>query len=163
MPICDDTGGATFSPNRIHRYLLWRRWAPGPLATWIMLNPSSADEVELDPTIRRCVGFSRMWGCGGLDVVNLFALRSTDPKRLKNHADPVGPDNDDAIVKAAKSSIIVVAAWGMHGGFRQRADAVRQLLAEAGVHLQCLGITKGGEPLHPLYLASDSQLKEYAP
>lgn len=120
-----------------------------------MLNPSIADSLIDDPTIQRCVGYARSWGCGGIAVTNLFAFRSTDPAALKAAPDPVGPDNDLHILAAARSSAIVVVAWGAHPGIAVRVQIVRDLLARAGVPLHCLALTKGGHPGHPLFLKGD--------
>lgn len=154
--------GATFCPDRIYRYSLWRRWSSaGGIVLWIMLNPSTADEHVLDPTIRRCEAFSRTWGHGGLVVCNLFALRSTDPKALYAHADPVGPGNDWELVEQAQAAERIVAAWGVHGKLYHRARHVVQLLDAH--RLQCLAITKGGHPGHPLYLPGGLTPQPYRP
>jgi hypothetical protein len=126
-----------------------------------MLNPSTADEVALDPTIRRCVGFSRMWGCTAIEIVNLFALRCTDPGALREHDDPVGPGNDVAILKAARGAHVMVAAWGSHGYLLDRAQYVWDLLRSQGVTMKRLGLTKTGEPAHPLYLPKSAALVDY--
>ncbi len=150
--------GAEFSPERAYRYRLWREWGgTGALVCWVMLNPSTADETIEDPTIRRCIGFARAWRCRGIEAVNLFALRSTDPKALYDHADPVGPENDDAIALAAARADIVIAAWGVHGTFLGRGDAVVGMLARRGIALSCLGTTKDGHPRHPLYVAAATE------
>jgi hypothetical protein len=120
---------------------------------FLMLNPSKATATEPDPTITRCVGFARAWGFDGLIVTNLFALRSTDPDGLKAAADPVGPDNDAAILAAAEESVIVIGAWGIRGDYLGRSKAVRGLLTQAGITLRCLSQCANGEPGHPLYLA----------
>ncbi|MGF6870951.1 DUF1643 domain-containing protein [Paraburkholderia sp. MM5477-R1] len=70
-------------------------------AVFVMLNPSTADEEQDDPTIRRCRGFARLWDCNGISVANLYALRSTDPAGLWVHPDPVGPDNDAHLCQIA--------------------------------------------------------------
>lgn len=152
------TAGATFDRTGAYRYTLLRRWARrGGKVTWVMLNPSTADALVLDPTIRRCEGFSRAWGFGELSVVNLFAFRSTDPGALYRHAagfphpEPVGPGNDQAILACCRHADLVVAAWGVHGSHLGRGAAVRALLTDAGVALHVLGLTKGGQPKHPLY------------
>ena len=134
-----------------YRYRLWRRWHPGAAtAVWVMLNPSTADDRRDDPTIRRCIGLARAWGFGGIEVVNLYGLRATRPADLFAARDPVGPGNDLAIARAAASGDAVFAAWGVHG--RARAGDVRALLA--GCALWCLGVTRAGEPRHPLYVAA---------
>ena len=144
--------GATFSPNRRYRYRLWRRWAEGRAVLWVMLNPSTADEHVLDPTLRRCAAFARAWGFGRFDVCNLFALRSTDPKAIYTAADPVGPGNDDEIVNAAMDADLVLVGWGVHGEFQARAEAVTTKLLGACPAVWCLGLSKDGHPKHPLYL-----------
>jgi len=86
--------GATFSTDRVYRYALWRVWdAALPSFVVIGLNPSTADETENDPTIRRCIGFAKREGCGGLVMLNLFAVRATDPRVMMAHPEPIGPDN----------------------------------------------------------------------
>lgn len=140
-----------------YRYRLSRKWDTGRDLTVIMLNPSVADDTRDDPTIRRCIGFARRRGLAGLNVVNLFALRATDPAALRSHPDPVGPRNDEFIAEAAQDSLMV-AAWGAHGFAVPRAAEVSAALAAAGVNLQAWGVTKAGHPGHPLYLPSDSVL-----
>jgi hypothetical protein len=137
---------------RTHRYLLTRRWADGPAAVFIMLNPSTADEQHDDPTIRRCTGFARREGCGALTVVNLFALRSADPHELARHPDPAGVHNDLFIALACVPAVLVIAAWGAFGGLGGRDKQVQAALAAAGVRLRCLGVTAAGAPRHPLYV-----------
>lgn len=147
--------GATFSSCRRWRYLLWRRWdAAKPVANFLMLNPSTADEVKLDPTCARARDYAERWGYGALIVTNIFAFRNTSPKQMKAAADPVGPGNDAAIVRAAKASALVVCAWGNHGLFLDRASRVRALLRRNRVSLHALRVNAGGEPAHPLYLPS---------
>jgi len=153
-------GTADFSPCGTYRYGLTRRWDEHAPSTdtvlWLMLNPSTADAHVLDPTIRRCVGFSQLWGYGGLEVANLFALRSTDPSLLYGaERDPVGPRNDAAIIAAARRCELIVVAWGVHGALHRRGDRVLALLAEVeGCVVRCLGTTKHGHPKHPLYVAA---------
>lgn len=135
-----------------YRYELTRTWDPASalVCCWVMLNPSTADASVDDPTIKRCIGFARDWGFGGLVVVNLFALRSTDPRALKTAVDPVGPRNDASILAAAGRASRVVCAWGTHGVFADRGAEVRQLLRPFDPH--ALRLTKAGHPSHPLYL-----------
>lgn len=150
-----EDAGASFSPDRRYRYRLWRR-AGGRTCLWVMLNPSTADEVVLDPTIRRCKAFGEGWGYHSLEVVNLFALRSTDPAQLYREADPVGPDNDVAIRAAVAEADRVVLAWGAHGGLHGRSEQVRQLILPLAREVIALGFTRSNEPRHPLYLAKDT-------
>lgn len=148
-------GTATLSADRAYRYLLTRRWGDCPAMTWIMLNPSTADSSEDDPTIRRCIGFARREGCAAIQVVNLFALRAADPGELRVSLDPVGPGNDGFLL-ARPVAARTIAAWGALGGLLGRSPEVRAMLA--GTSLLCLGVTSGGEPRHPLYVRSDAPL-----
>lgn len=151
-----ETSGAEFSDCRTWRYRLWRIWDhTKPYANFLMLNPSIADANVLDPTVTRCVAYARRWGYGGLHVTNLFALVSTDPDGLYRAADPVGPDNDVAILETARGAGVIVCAWGNHGGFGQRQDAAVKMLRAAGVQLAFLRMNGTGEPAHPLYLPGD--------
>jgi hypothetical protein len=145
-----DDRSAVLSPCRRYRYALYRRWAVGPQALWVMLNPSTADESLDDPTIRRCIGFSKAWGYGGLAVGNLFALRATDPQSLYRDPDPVGPQNDVRLYNLIRESDLVIAAWGNHGAYQGRGIIVRTFCQG----WQVLGLTKEGQPRHPLYLAA---------
>jgi hypothetical protein len=117
------------------------------LAAFIGLNPSTADETNDDPTIRRCIGYAKAWGCDGLLMLNLFAFRATDPKMMQAADDPVGPENDAAL-RQASGAEIVIAAWGVGGTFKGRDKVVRELVPA----LQYLRLTKDGHPAHPLYL-----------
>lgn len=121
-------------------------------AMFVGLNPSTADEIEDDPTIRRCVDYAKRWGYSALCMVNLFAYRATKPTMMKAHATPVGADNDRWLVELAKDAGIIVAAWGVKGTHMQRDKAVMTLLADK---LSCLGKTKGGHPKHPLYVKAN--------
>ena len=122
-----------------------------------MLNPSTADAFQLDPTNRRCVGFAQAWGFGALVTTNIFAFRSTNPAGLRTTNDAIGPDNDEVIVTAAQNADLVIAAWGTHGELQGRSGVVRGLLREAGVSPHVLRLTKAGHPGHPLYVAGDTQ------
>jgi hypothetical protein len=149
--------GALFSPDRDYRYLLWRTWdALLPVVLWILLNPSTADERILDPTLRRVVAFSRAWGFGGAVVANAFGLRSTDPERLREVEDPIGIDNDATILAAAARAGRVVVGWGVHAGLRHRDEDLRRLLRPVA-DLWALKLTKDGVPGHPLYVAGATQ------
>jgi hypothetical protein len=154
MSMFADLSGARFSPCRRYRYLLWRQWdETAPPATFVMLNPSTADEVDNDPTVERCQRRALQMGYGGLRVANIFALRSTDPAALYTDADPVGPDNDQAILEAAQGAGIVICAWGTHGNLLQRGAAVTDLLTRAGARPHYLQRNQDGTPKHPLYVA----------
>ena len=144
--------GAKFSRCRKWRYLLWRRWADGPVANFLMLNPSTADEVKLDPSCTRARLYAERWGFGALVVTNLFGWRATAPADMKAARDPVGQENDKAILKAAKEADLVVCAWGNHGLHRARSAHVVELLGKASVGLHVLRMNACGEPAHPLYL-----------
>lgn len=134
------------------------------IALFVMLNPSTADALADDPTIRRCLGFARRERCGRLEVVNLYAFRATDPADLATAVDPIGPENGSAIGAALCETVgsggIVIAAWGASGPPRTLDLAVRfGLLADyAGAHLHCLGVTKNGNPRHPLFVRRDAPL-----
>jgi len=117
-----------------------------------MLNPSTANEVANDPTVERCERRAREWGYGRLDVVNLFAFRSTDPKALYSLEDPVGPDNDRHILESAASAGRLICAWGVHGALGDRGEKVLDMLHRNGEQPHALAITVGGHPRHPLYL-----------
>jgi hypothetical protein len=159
MQISHHRGGARLSACGRYRYSLWRSWdARLPSLVWCLLNPSTADAEREDATTRRLRAFSRAWGCGGYVLVNLFALRATDPAELRKAADPVGPENDAAIRRATAGRRGVVIGWGTHGGCRGRDIAVLNLLARVGAMVECLGTTKDGCPRHPLRLARATRL-----
>lgn len=145
-----------------YRYELTRKWNESlPALTFIMLNPSTADATLDDPTIRRCIGFARAQGFGGLRVLNIFAFRATDPADMKAALDPVGPTNDavirDTFMRALADGAPIIAAWGVHGAHMGREAAVRALAAECGVTLMCLGTTTDGHPRHPLYVPASQE------
>lgn len=149
---------AILSNDGRYRYLLTRWWAPGPAALFVMLNPSTADGTTKDSTIRRCAGFARSWGCGSLRVVNLYALRATNPAVLWTVADPVGPDNDHHVREqthaATRAGTPLIAAWGVNAR-PDRVAALLELLPDVA-NLSALGVTKNGSPRHPrhpLYLS----------
>lgn len=148
---------AIFSPCRRYRYELWRRWAAGPFVQFIGLNPSTADETNNDPTVRRCIDFAKRWGFAALCMTNAFAFRATDPADMKAEPAPIGPDNDATLSAIAARAGLVVAAWGVHGS---HLDRERQLLT-ALPRLHCLGITAAGHPKHPLYIKATTQPQPY--
>lgn len=145
-----DDGFAVFSQSLRYRYILGRHWdASRGTCAFIMLNPSTADENVLDPTVRRCVGFAKSWGYGSLLVGNIFALRSTDPANLYTAHDPVGTRNDEALREIVRLSAETVAAWGVHGALGGRGKKVLDMLGRS--NLRSIGLTKDGSPRHPLY------------
>ena len=151
MGIVAGPSGAVFSACRRWRYLLWRRWdETKPSANFLMLNPSTADEVKLDPSCTRARLYAERWGYGALIVTNLFGWRATDPDEMRAVRDPVGRGNDRAILAAAREAAIVVCAWGNHGAHLARSAHVRKLLE--GTKLHVLRMNGSGEPAHPLYL-----------
>lgn len=150
-----------FSDDRKYRYYLQHR-VRGEydhdhkgLVNFIMLNPSTADEQRLDPTLRRCRGYALLWGYGSFAVTNLFAYRATLPTAMMQATDPIGPDNDRHLLNTARLSNLVVLAWGAHGSHRNRSQAVRSMLERLSTtsHITHLGLTAAGEPRHPLYLS----------
>ena len=147
-------GSAVFSQDalRAWRYRLSREWDTNkPTVNFVGLNPSTADENVNDPTVRRCLGYAQQWGFGKMIMTNIFAWRATDPAKMRASADPVGPENDSNLRAAGKEAQLVVACWGEGGRHLARWQAMRVLLPE---QVRCFGVTKSGQPKHPLYLAS---------
>ena len=158
-----DDKQALISPCGKYRYWLSRTWDRSlGVMPFVMLNPSTADADIDDPTIRRCMGFARREGFGGINVMNLYALRSTDPKKLfSGEYSPYGEDNFKWQQALLESSVpFVVCAWGANANFsvaeafRKRAKALRK-------PLMCLGSTKAGFPRHPLYVRADQPLEPF--
>lgn len=161
-----EISGAVFSADEVYRYELWRRWAAGPELGFGMLNPSTAGAFENDPTIRKCIGFAKRLGFGGLRVANMFGARATDPKALRTFTDPVGPENDAAIVRVFQGAQTCIVAWGasdVGGGLiAARIHTVLDLLARHEIQPHCLGRSKDGHPRHPLMLAYSTPLEVFA-
>ncbi|TVS02703.1 MAG: DUF1643 domain-containing protein [Rhodobacteraceae bacterium] len=144
---------AVYSDCARYRYLLTREWAPDQgRVLFVMLNPSTATEVQNDPTVERCERRARALGYGAFRVCNIFAWRATDPRAMRAAADPVGPLNDQAIAESAPWADRIICAWGTHGVHLNRGPAVERLLRAQGVELWNLGLSKAGHPRHPLYL-----------
>jgi hypothetical protein len=144
-----------------YRYLLTRRAGPGDrAAAFVLLNPSTADAATDDPTVRRCLGFARRWGCGRVLVLNLFAFRATHPADLRRAADPVGPQSRRWFhrVFSGWDGGPVVCGWGVHGTHRDQDRTVRTWLAAHRVRPQGLGTTRDGHPRHPLYVPYSAEL-----
>ena len=159
-----DSSGAIFDRSGRYRFLLWRMISGaskrGTRVTFVMLNPNQADEQSDDPTIRRCIGFARRWGYERLQIVNLFALRSPEPRDLILSREPIGHGNDRYIVDAVAESTITVAAWGNYGAHLGRDQQVVDLI-KSHSELYCLGLNQTGQPKHPLYLRKDAALLKF--
>ena len=148
---------AVYSDCERYRYLLTRSWAPGPKALFVMLNPSTATEIQNDPTVERCQRRAMALGFGSFRVTNIFAFRATDPREMRAQHDPVGPENDRAILDSLPWADLVLCAWGNHGLHLDRGARVGAMLRQAGVPLFHLGLTGQHQPRHPLYVAYDQQ------
>lgn len=155
---------AVYSDCERFRYSLRREWQGGAgRVTFVMLNPSTATEVQNDPTVERCERRARAMGYGAFQVVNIFAFRATDPADMRRAPDPIGPANDAAILDAAKWADRIICAWGTHGAHLGRGAQVTQMLRDAGHRLYHLGLTQGGAPKHPLYIGYAVQPMEWLP
>lgn len=160
--------GATVSDCARYRYRLWRRWGDGPQLGFVMLNPSTADAAVDDPTIRRCMGFARREGCDGIEVVNLFAWRATDPTEIRDRAragvDVVGPENRRHLAAMAANPKIglTVAAWGSCTGMRRLTrPRIAEVLDLFDQLESFAAFTSRGDAPHPLYLRGDTPLRPY--
>lgn len=151
-----------FSKCGSYRYTLWRAWGsavfssdefPARFVAFIGLNPSTADDLRNDPTIRRCIGFARDWGFEAFCMLNLFALRTPHPSALFREELPVGAFNNAWLRKIVPLASQVIAAWGIHGAHMGRAAAVAAMFPK----LDCLGVTKDGHPRHPLYMPHNTR------
>lgn len=144
---------ALYSDCERYRYALTRTWDPsGKRLHFIMLNPSKATEVENDPTIERCERRARVLGFGAFQVTNIFAWRGTDPRKMRQAADPIGPDNDRIVAQGCDWADMIIAAWGTHGAHLGRGAAVAAQLAATDRAIHTFGLTKAGHPKHPLYI-----------
>ena len=154
----DAASVAVYSDCERYRYLLTRVWDPGGTrALFVMLNPSTATEVQNDPTVERCERRARTLGFGAFRVCNIFAWRDTDPRAMRRAADPVGPANDTAIAESCLWADMIVCAWGTHGAHLARGPAVERLMRGTGRPLHHLGLTAGGHPKHPLYIGYETR------
>ncbi len=160
----DARSTAVYSDCELYRYALTRVWDDaGDRALFVMLNPSTATEVQNDPTVERCERRARALGFGGFRVTNIFAWRDTDPRKMRAAADPVGPANDAAILEGCDWADRIIAAWGTHGAHMQRGAAVETLLRGTQTPVHHLGLTKDGHPKHPLYIAYSEQPRLWFP
>lgn len=155
---------AIISEDGNYRYMLSRTGLGGSgICVFIMLNPSTADADIDDPTIRRCRGFASDWGFDQLVVVNLFALRTSNPQILYKALDPIGPDNDTHLLHYVRpvNADLVVGAWGAHGKFNNRGRDVKAVLYRYAIRLSHMGLTQSGEPKHPLYLRKTTTPRQF--
>ena len=149
---------AILSEDRKYRYVLSRIWdETKPKVMIIGLNPSTADETEDDPTIGRCISFSKSWGYGGVYMLNLFAFRATQPKDMFNAQNPIGLENNSYIEIYSKKVEKIVCAWGNHGTYKNRGNEIREKFDK----LFYLKLNQTGEPAHPLYLKSELVPKKW--
>lgn len=149
---------AIYSDCEKYRYSLTRVWDDaGQKALFVMLNPSTATEVQNDPTVERCERRARALGFGAFQVTNIFAWRDTDPKKMRKAIDPVGPENDAAILQGCGWADQVICAWGTHGEHLDRGSDVERLVRGTEAALYHLGLTQAGHPKHPLYIAYTQQ------
>jgi hypothetical protein len=153
-------GEAVFDPSGIYRYWLRREWDTSKnRITFIMLNPSEANADYDDPAVIRCMDFSQKWGFGSMEIVNLFALCTSDPSIMKKHQNPVGPDNDNYIYNTTANSNIIIAAWGNDGAHRNRSSEVLHLIWD--YDLYCMGLTKENQPRYPARLTTSTSYVKY--
>jgi hypothetical protein len=151
--------GAQFSHDSIYRYALTRQWSDGPCVAFLMFNPSTANAADDDPTIRRCIGFARRWGYGRLVILNLYAIRGTDPKTPSRTLDPVGPLNDYWIEEVCGEAREIICAWGCAQHMKSigdRISTVMEIFKYRSPKVSCLGYRKDGHPRHPLMLHYDT-------
>lgn len=159
------TSFAVFSPHRVHRYLLHRKFDTGKgTLVFVMLNPSDAGANAADPTWRRCISFAKSNGFRCATAVNLYAAVATDPEELREHDSPHGPRNDDFLKGAAhfaRKHGNLCVAWGAHKLAKLPGSMFLGDCVDWGVQPYCLGLAKGGAPRHPLYLNNDATLEPY--
>lgn len=159
----DAASTAVYSDCEHYRYALTRIWDPaGEKVLFIMLNPSTATEVQNDPTVERCERRARALGFGAFRVTNIFAWRDTDPAAMRRASDPVGPENDAHILQSCPWANRIICAWGTHGAHLGRGSAMEDMLRRTGLPLYHLGLSKAGHPKHPLYIAYSEQPRLWA-
>lgn len=149
--------GAHLDEHGTYRYVLWRRWGLGKCMTFIGLNPSTADAVTDDPTIRKCQGFAKRLGFDAFYMLNLFAFRSSSPLVMKSASDPVGPRNDEYLAEYSAKDYLTVAMWGRDGAFQGRDVTVAAMFP----YLKCLRLNGNGSPGHVLYIPYTAPLLDY--
>ncbi|MDE0530331.1 MAG: DUF1643 domain-containing protein [Albidovulum sp.] len=145
---------AEYSDCMRYRFNLQRTWSESEAGIlFIMLNPSTATERQNDPTVERCERRARSMGYGAYRVCNIFGWRDTSPADLRQAEEPIGRGNDEAILESSEWADAIVCAWGNHGSHLNRGREVESLLRDAGKQLTHLGLTKIGQPQHPLYVS----------
>ena len=150
---------AVISQDGLYRYSLERTWdEKKPTILFVCLNPSTADAVEDDATVRRMISFARQFGGGRLLVGNLFAFRSKNRNDLYTAKDPVGPENDEHLRRMIEAADIVIAAWGNYGSYLDRSSQFKETFK--GYDIKCLVLNQTGEPTHPLYVADGTKLQD---
>lgn len=152
--------GAVLDVGRKYRFLLWRFWDERPRMLFIGLNPSTANELIDDPTIRRLCGFAQGWGFGGLYACNLYSYITPHPEELLPETRHHGA-NTPAIQMALRLSVLTVCGWGDGIKAIPQGDNCVQAVYELMESPMCLGLTASGNPKHPLYLPSEAELVEY--
>jgi hypothetical protein len=159
----DAPSTAVYSDCETYRYSLTRIWDPdGQKVMFVMLNPSTATEVQNDPTIERCERRARTLGFGGFRATNIFAIRATDPRVMRAAKDPEGPENEAAILSGAEWADQIICAWGTHGAHLGQGARIEAALRATGRPLHHLGLSKHGHPKHPLYIAYSQQPQPWA-
>jgi hypothetical protein len=163
-----DGCGAEISPDGVYRYTLTRQWEDGPCVCWLCFNPSTATAEQDDASIRRIVGFSKLWGYGRMVVVNLYAIRSRSPIVVRYATDPVGPMNDYWIGESLKESRELICAWGcaqhapnIVGRIKAILEFINSEKYTPETPINCLGYRKDGHPRHPLMLSYETQREEF--
>ena len=155
---------AVYSVCERYRYELTRVWdEEAPRLLYVMLNPSTADETQNDPTIERCQRRAVRNGFGAMRICNLFAWREASPAALKRAGAPEGGHNEAALAEAARWANAILCAWGVHGAHRDAHLRATALLSESGTPLFHLGLTQAGHPRHPLYVSYDVTPAPWAP
>lgn len=153
----------TFSEDKKYRYYLKREFKPNAkkFLVFIMLNPSTANEEYNDPTVERCQNHAINKNYEGMIVLNIFAYRTTDPKKLLEIKNPIGEKNNETIIETIKKHKDIICAWGNHGKILERSEEVKKILKENRARTQAFQITKVGEPKHPLYVSYNKELQEF--
>ena len=158
---------AIVSQDEKYRYCLWREWDIGGAVTFVMLNPSTADARIDDPTIRRCIGFAKKWGFGRMVVVNVFAFRATNPKKLPNDIlEAIGTHNMAWLDHGATYGELIVPAWGVEKphlwqGYDSAKMTLTHVAKKHGTPIKCLATNQDGSPKHPLYVPANARRKKY--